>query len=744
MNPTCIFAVLMSGITMIFVQSLFIRELLVIFQGNELTIGIVLFGWLIASSAGTFLLNRQHPAKPGSDTNRNFLLLSFVLNAASLPFLLIAIRCLRSWLGLLPGETMGLFSVCGAGISMILVPAVISGAQFTLALRTSASADAKKPAPGTVYFYESAGTVAGALVFAFWAVKADPSRMVFLLCFLNLAAASVLACTCLKKYFLVCAAFAAGILMVSHFPEKVGRWSLEKQWQPYRVIESKNSFYGNIAVIGSAEQLTFFFNGAPVASAPVPDIARIEELVHVPVLFHHGPGKILLIGEGTGGIISELLKYPVEIDYAELDPELIRVMRRKSTPLTEAELSDKRVTVRFIDGRRWMKKGAGSYDIIFVSLPAPSTLQVNRLFTAEFFLEAGKLLNPSGILVITTPGSETYMNDEQSMLNACLYRTMTAEFNCVRVIPGTTNILIASMDASILRQNASEISRKFLKNRIPTRFLGKTQLHYLLDEEKNAGYMKAIQACSRVNINRDLHPSGLFYALGCWIAEQTPCLKKTWKSLGKITAYHILIVLVLLISIRFLMIKNNGKQTGTLLAAVGSTGFAGMAVNIIVILAFQAVYGQVYQMMSLLLACFMAGLCVGNWRMTATGKFAGAKTVRNIEFAWFAGLLVLSGYFLFGNNFSIPAGIIFFIANILAGFLAGSEFLPALTALKKNRPAASSAGMTYSADLAGAAAGALITGIMIACIGIPSVLFLLALIKLSVFFFLKKQGQELC
>ena len=76
------------------------------------------------------------------------------------------------------------------------------------------------------------------------------------------------------------------------------------------VIHNENSIYGNITVTKRGEQYTFFTNGIPSITTPVPDIASIEDFVHFPMLFHEKPESILILSGGAGGMIHEILKYP--------------------------------------------------------------------------------------------------------------------------------------------------------------------------------------------------------------------------------------------------------------------------------------------------------------------------------------------------------------------------------------------------------------------------------------------------
>ncbi|MDH4264679.1 MAG: spermine synthase, partial [Deltaproteobacteria bacterium] len=59
MNLPIIFALLVMGFTFTITQVMVIRELLVVFAGNELSIAIILSNWLLLEAAGSYLIGRK-------------------------------------------------------------------------------------------------------------------------------------------------------------------------------------------------------------------------------------------------------------------------------------------------------------------------------------------------------------------------------------------------------------------------------------------------------------------------------------------------------------------------------------------------------------------------------------------------------------------------------------------------------------------------------------------------------------
>jgi len=236
-------------------------------------------------------------------------------------------------------------------------------------------------------------------------------------------------------------------------------WLAHKQWENYDLRFYGNSVYGNIAVTQRESQYTFYENGLPILTAPVPDIVLAEDLAHLPLLFQEKPQQVLVVSGGVGGVLTEILKHPVtRVDYAELDPLLITTVQRFPTSLTSAELSDPGVTIYYRDGRLVIKEKAWElqahpeeqYQVILVNLPYPSTLQLNRFYTKEFFLLARQIMADDGILAMALPGSLTYMGPELRALNATLETTLRAVFPQVRPIPGDTSLFLASPAANLV------------------------------------------------------------------------------------------------------------------------------------------------------------------------------------------------------------------------------------------------------------------------------------------------------
>ena len=105
----------------------------------------------------------------------------------------------------------------------------------------------------------------------------------------------------------VIAGFVAGILPFgAAWMESV---SLARLWRGFHLLTSRNSPYGNLAVVETENTRTLLENGLVLFTVPDPQAA--EEAVHYALLEHSAPKTVLLIGGELNGSVAEVLKHPL-------------------------------------------------------------------------------------------------------------------------------------------------------------------------------------------------------------------------------------------------------------------------------------------------------------------------------------------------------------------------------------------------------------------------------------------------
>lgn len=763
MKKVLLFAFLLMGFSFGTTQALMARELLVGFTGNELSIGLVLGGWLALEALGSGVLGRL--AGRMRSGARAYAALQVAL-ALALPLSLYAAVTVRHIIGVIPGEGVGLAPILWSSLLVLIPLGLVDGAMFAFGCQAYARlARAETGSASTVYVLEAVGGIVGGLAFTYLFIPYLQSiQTVLVLAALNLASAvSILLVAArsggnrrILRLGSVQALIGLGtviILLLANvfllLPANAARvhdWLVRQQWTPHHVVGYRNSIYGNLVVVQSQEQYTFFANGIPVLTAPVPDTALVEETAHLPLLFRDPPRKVLVVGGGVGGVLNELLKYPVEqVDYAEPDPALIQIVRQFPTSLTRGELADPRVRVHHVDGRLLVRhksrQSPAQYDLLVANLPYPSTLQLNRLYTGDFFRTARLALADDGILVVTSPGTSTYMSPGMRDLNASLYDGLARAFPHVHVIPGEVNLWLASPGLDMAGVDVSVLEERWQERNILTHMVNADYIRYKFRPDRLHWFWEFLQAGEPVKHNEDLHPSGLLYGLLYWSEIFSPGLSGYLTGLSRLNLYHLfgpVLALVILIAV----IRTRRSRLVTVPFVIGATGFAGMTFDLVVIFAFQTLYGYVYQQIGLLITAFMAGISLGGWWMARWLKTYAARSdqpvaLRPVLVRLEVAIVVYLAAFplaLALLHARAPESAWVRVAllglNGVAGLLVGLEF-PLANALYL--PAASRAGeaggILYAADLVGACLGALAVSVaLLPALGIlETCVFLVAL-----------------
>jgi len=515
------------------------------------------------------------------------------------------------------------------------------------------------------------------------------------------------------------------------------------QWKGHNLVYYQNSVYGNVSITQRGEQLNFFESGLPVFSVPDPDIAFNEEVVHFPMLYQPSPGKVLLIGGGIAGTLEQVLKHPVdEVHYAELDPLIIEAARDYAPQSFLRALDDSRVSIKDMDGRFLVKNSRETYDVIIVTLPASSTLQLNRLYTRDFFVEVAGILSPTGVFSTVFPASESYLNREMINLNRCLYDSLTEVFDSVLIIPGSQNIFLASPRGQLVGQDTDTLSVRLRDRGLDTKLVTADYIRYKLRPVRTEQLLAPILAARSTPVNRDLRPIGCYYSLALWNTMFHPGAAGffDWASRMHLWWFTVPVSLLVLIGlgIRFRR-RISQPRLMSVVVAIMTTGFAGMTLSIILLLALQTLEGYLYQKLAIIIAAFMLGLAFGGTYMNHIAYKVKREilALAKIEFIIVAYSILVAFILvmIFANlgklPFFIPAEVLLSILNCAGGFLVGLEFpLASKIYLGSGEPVGRVAGGLYAADLLGGCVGAVLASVfLVPILGIPQTCFVIALIN---------------
>jgi spermidine synthase len=690
-----------GGLTAAVAQVVLARELLVVFDGNELNLGLLLSCWLLLVALGCCAGSRLVPERSAS---RALPALLFLLCLAAIGQVAAA-RVVRGMLGIQFGEAMPIGSAAAA-VAIVLAPVcLLVGAQFAVACRAGERIDAD--APRKVYLAEGAGAAVGGALATF-AVVPHVSNLEAGVLVLAVGAAVVWGAACVSAgrlclHWSGLLVLAGAVALALRLPARADMALLRRQWLPLRLIEVVNSRYGSIVAARHAGQLSFYVNGRYVASAADP--LAVAQTAHLCLLEHERPKSVLLIGGAASGIIPVMLSHHLQrIVYVELDPGLIDVVRRLSHG--SDGLSEPRVKAVFSDARRFVQGCRERFDVILVDLPGPETVLLSRFYTLEFFQQARRLLGSGGVLALHLPASANYYSDEALALHATVWQTIKRVFPRILATPSEPRYFFASATGEITL-NPEPLIRRFRERSVPTTNFHPYLLYDILDAARASEVERALRSTS-APISTDLRPISCFGAQRMWnlVTGSLPPRALRWLDAHPWQALGAIVGLFILPGLGWLFKRGRRMAVAGTVAAFG---MAGMVAEVGLLIAFQAARGYVYEHIGAILGAFMAGLVIGAWLPARIPAL-----VRKPRGSLIALQALAAGYFL-----AMPAlvGIIgqggagvlvFYLLVVAVGVLVGLAY-PICVSLTGRRSGAS----LYAADLAGACVGALSAGAFI-------------------------------
>lgn len=674
------------GATSIILQILCLRQLLSTFSGNELIIGITLAVWLIAVSIGSFAGSRL--------ALKNAFALSFLLIAVIAQPTIMLIDAIRPITGLELGEVIPLSTTIMWTVIALAGLCISIGLQFPLAV-----AYLRDKAP-EVYSFEAAGAFTGGALFTFlFAGRIDTYTLALITALVSVIVSAYI----MKKKALL---FLAILPIIYYY----GSFNIlpSLKYKEVEFVKRVESRYGEIEVLKLKDQLNVY--SSEKFQYSYPDNQSEEQSVHLPMSIHPAAEEILVVG-GSPAAVREFLKYPVSrIDFVEIDPVMIAVSKGLISPDDREYFNDNRVNTLNIDARRYIKSSPPSkYDLIVLNISAPSTANINRYYTREFFDESKAVLKDDGILYLSLPVSFGYIGRRMQMANGSIYRSLKGVFPHVDVSSEEYGILAASV--SPLETDPNTLSSRFSDRKIETEYFRS----YILKDAFSPLQVNMVKGrLGQIReLNSDKRPVSYLYNLMLWSEIHGG---KGLNILLGLDEYEIFILVgIILILITFLFVR----KKGTVPYVLFTTGYITMAFSLIIILAYQAYSGYIYEMIGLLTGTFMLGGAAGAYIARNTRGPVRWLTIFDL---FIIALMVLAILFM-------EREIIFYFFIFTAGLLGGGQFATA-NILAKAEGKERCAGKLYAVDLAGSFLGSFLTAIfMVPLTGIRNTILFLIFMK---------------
>lgn len=684
-------SVVVLGVSSVMTQLVVMREFLAVFGGNELTVGVILGNWTLLTGIGSYL-GKRLPKKVT-------VLIASQLAVGGLPVLQLSLlRVTRNML-FVQGELASLTEIFVWSLVLLTPFCLLTGSFLILACNIY-SEKRKASDIGKIYVIDSIGDITGGALFSFVLVYIfNQVQAVYIILVLNVIMAFLVSFSVKSKLIYVCVAgfCVSGVLVFYDLNGVTTQYLYKGQ----TIVYQKNSLYGHIVVTKDKGQITVFENNIPFFSTQ--DIIAAEETVHYAMVQTDKKGlTVLLLGGGASGTVKEVLKYDAAVDYVELDPDIIIVGRMFTNNLDGAHIYE-------MDGRKYVKETGTMYDVVIVDVPDPDSAQMNRFYTVEFFEEVKPILDEDGVFSVSLSTSPNYLGKPTRALNSSIYKSLKSVFNNVIIIPGNKNYFLAS-DAELTYKIVERIEEK----NIPTEYVNKYYLPGTLTEDRILMVLQS--ATEDVDVNSDFNPEAYYYYLLFWMSQ------------FRSHFFGFLVVMAGFVVVLLIKIAPHPVPF-----AVFTTGFAGTALEVVLVLGFQILYGYMYSQVGVLITAFLVGLVLGAFYVNTTLKRYSKKSLIVLEFliVIFSFALAVFLPYMVKIGFPLVIGVL--------GVFVGAEFPLASTLYYEDVHITAAA--LYSADLLGGCLGALLVStLLVPLLGVVMVCIVVGgLNAVSGFVLLKKK-----
>lgn len=719
------------------IQVILFREQMVLLEGNELALSLMMAWWLVGIAAGALL-----PKRFCSESKNDFWLIASIL---FLPFTLAACTALirfAPWILSIPSqENPSPLQVLIISAVSVFPSSLSIGFTFPLlsiAFKNCSTSRAGSSAVADVFIYEALGSVLGGILLLLQVVPRWPpfaiavfALMITLVLFINRIGRKISAVLFLSLL----------VLSLGKIPQKIDSWAASVRWQirheGFQFIRAKETPYQRLELGERDGQTTVFGNGSPLFSFP--DDYTYSQWAAMSLSQYPNPQTVLSIGAAG----SELYPFYAQWGAREfLGIELDRGIHEIIGERQAAESSTARPAWAHADAIRYLTGNPSpkQYDLIAIKQPDPLNAVLNRFYTREFFQLLRKSLAEDGVVALTISGTPNYEMGDVGFYCGTLYWTLRDVFPQVLAVPGMEWWFFASPSRIFLDDPQKIIDR--YKRLHPSSENFSPEIYRIYYDSLRIQQMeKAFQLYADTPRNSDARPLCYLYNLLLW-TKQYGYLKRlpveslafTGWTLAGIGAAGVILLFLAALGITRAASPKLAKGASTPLAVLLLAGMSAMAAEIAIILFYQSRVGYLYQRIGIFFGAFMLGLALG-------AAFARRLHTRN-------GLSAATGFILLEITFAIlllltPAllkmtlilsmhAICVEIALLLwlaiLAFMMGT-ILPSAARMAEGQGTAlaSLAGSVDAFDCAGGAIGAIVAGLfLIPTIGLINLFYVLA------------------
>ena len=195
-----------------------------------------------------------------------------------------------------------------------------------------------------------------------------------------------------------------------------------------KVTIAKNKWWGNVLYLDNVLNVS-----------TRDEFVYHEMIVHVPMMIHSNPTRVLIIGGGDGGSARELLKHKnlEKVVMIDIDEVVVNESRKYLPSLSDGAFDDPRLELIIGDGIDYVNKAADeSFDVIIVDSTDPIPDSCGEvLFTTEFYNQAKRVLSANGVITTQSIMPMRYDKEIYQRSISTLQNSFTKEKTWLYLIP---------------------------------------------------------------------------------------------------------------------------------------------------------------------------------------------------------------------------------------------------------------------------------------------------------------------
>ncbi|MEW6526807.1 MAG: hypothetical protein AB1444_09095 [Spirochaetota bacterium] len=677
------------GISASIAQAIMIRELLMLFKGNELSIGIIMVLWFAGITAGAAMSKkiRAHQF--------NSIALNILLHPIIVCISLILLYCIP-----IVYHTFGGFYTLEVELLIALAclfpQCFIVGYIFPILV--TAGSNVKIINPGSVVFLlESLGAFTGGITFTFLIIqKIDPLGTALILFIVS----SIISFTVIQqriKRLAIVTAIVIAAFGIAHSPyveKKLLTLSFAAN-HPGTLLDYRRTPYQMMFIARLGDTIALYGNNNLYAQFP--DDYQVRPILHALFSTSSMLKDTDILISGDTAFLHYVFAYAgASIDYVTVDPVMYDIVQQKFISIYP-DFPTQLINVYYDDTRSYLKTTHKKYSTIIILPAPPDSILHNRLYTKEFFNDCKLHLSINGVCIIQVEGFANIMNPSLRRYIASVINSFRQVFPSSLISAGDTIYCIGFNDnrkidvSNYLSHYIKNFSKTPIAKTIQRLVPGFNPYEFKMYFQESQQQYLSTQLQSEHIINSDHLPKGYFEYLANSLKQSNSLAERIITNPLFMT---LLLVLIVIISLWYF--KSRGIHHIFMGSIICIAGFISMAAMIIALITYQNVYGVLYYKIALCNALFMLGLAIGSVTTFVPKDFFITRIVVLI-----AGLVMLFCFSIYNNP------ILFYISIMFIAATTGS-FIPLL--LNKQTDDIQLLSSTLdAADHTGALCGALMT-----------------------------------